>query len=242
MRLKTISTTLVISALSFTPTIAVFDLAGVGAAFAESENGNGNGNGAAKKADSVPVAVVGATSPDKLGKMNGAMHANINAVLAHIRNGQTTNGPVGLLAGLAVADYVGATAAADSAALQELAGGFDSLATALTGAGFASIETYLAAKADGTATADQIASIDPLVAAVGGLTTDGTGLSQVAPTAEEIQAAIDAATAAAAGVTAAEQAIAASWNKDGDLVALLVALRAKLSLNQAEIAAAIAGG
>lgn len=38
-----------------------------------------------------------------LGNMNGAMNANINAVLAHIRNGNY-NGPVGAVAGLAAAD------------------------------------------------------------------------------------------------------------------------------------------
>lgn len=40
--------------------------------------------------------------PSELGNMNGALNANINAVLAHIRNGNT-NGPVGHLAALAVA-------------------------------------------------------------------------------------------------------------------------------------------
>ncbi len=40
--------------------------------------------------------------PSELGNMNGAMNANINAVLAHIRNGNT-NGPIGGMALLAVA-------------------------------------------------------------------------------------------------------------------------------------------
>ena len=41
--------------------------------------------------------------PSELGNMNGALNANINAVLAHIRNGNT-NGPVGGMAALAVAN------------------------------------------------------------------------------------------------------------------------------------------
>ena len=41
--------------------------------------------------------------PSNLGNMNGALNANINAVLAHIVNGNT-NGPVGHLAALAVAN------------------------------------------------------------------------------------------------------------------------------------------
>lgn len=47
--------------------------------------------------------------PSDLGNMNGAMNASINAVLAHIRNGNT-NGPVGQMAAFAVAG----TAAADA--------------------------------------------------------------------------------------------------------------------------------
>ena len=39
--------------------------------------------------------------PSELGKMNGALNANENAILAHIRNGNMSNGPVGLMAGYA---------------------------------------------------------------------------------------------------------------------------------------------
>lgn len=41
--------------------------------------------------------------PSELGNMNGALNANMNAILAHIRNGNT-NGPIGGMAALAVAD------------------------------------------------------------------------------------------------------------------------------------------
>jgi len=64
--------------------------------------------------------------PSNLGNMNGAMNANINAVLAHIKNGNT-NGPVGMLAGLAVAN-VNAEGAQDVLDLNTL---FDDLAAAL---------------------------------------------------------------------------------------------------------------
>lgn len=50
-----------------------------------------------------------ALHPSELGNMNGALNANINAVLAHIRNGNG-NGPVGHIAALAAA-----SAAADGA-------------------------------------------------------------------------------------------------------------------------------
>lgn len=70
----------------------------------------------------------GGLHPSQLGNMNGALHANENAILAHIRNGNT-NGPVGMMAALAVANYnASATAglldgnlAQEYAALDELA-------------------------------------------------------------------------------------------------------------------------
>lgn len=178
--------------------------------------------------------------PNELGKMNGAMHANINAVLAHIRNGQTTNGPVGLLAGLAVADGAVTAAATEAENLQTAAAGFDLLDAALTDGALGTLEEYLAAKADGTLTPEQIAAIDPLIEAVGGLNPEGTALAETAPTPEEIQAALDAAAAAEADVASAEQAIGDAWNKDGDLEALLVMLREKLAPYQTEISAALA--
>ena len=43
--------------------------------------------------------------PSELGNMNGALNASENAILAHIRNGNMSNGPVGHMAALAVAGY-----------------------------------------------------------------------------------------------------------------------------------------
>lgn len=52
----------------------------------------------------------GEMHPSQLGKMNGALNANVNALIAHVKNGNT-NGPIGGMAALAVAGY-----AADGAA------------------------------------------------------------------------------------------------------------------------------
>lgn len=186
-----------------------------------------------------PVAD-GVLAPNELGKMNGAMNANINAVLAHIRNGQTTNGPVGLLAGLAIADSGAAGVVAEADELAAVAGAFDALDTGLSDAGFGSVEEYLQAKADGTLTEEEIAAIDPLVDAVGGTTEDGLALFETAPTDEEIAAAEAAAEAARQAVTDAETAIGEAWNKEGDLGTLLSLLRERLAANQAEIDATIA--
>ena len=92
--------------------------------------------------------------PSNLGNMNGALNANTNAVLAHIRNGNT-NGPVGLLAGLAVAN-------ANAEGAQEvidLAEDFETLRAALDANGYASIEEYYA-DLDGTAGIDPIQPIE----------------------------------------------------------------------------------
>lgn len=67
--------------------------------------------------------------PSELGNMNGALNANINAVLAHIRNGNT-NGPVGHLAALAIADSALATADTDALTPEELAALLDAQADA----------------------------------------------------------------------------------------------------------------
>ncbi|AZQ69435.1 hypothetical protein EF888_21160 [Silicimonas algicola] len=97
--------------------------------------------------------------PSNLGNMNGALNANTNAVLAHIRNGNT-NGPVGLLAGLAVAN-------ANAEGAQEvidLADDFAALQAALEANGYTSVEDYYA-DLDGTAGIDPITSIDEARAA-----------------------------------------------------------------------------
>ena len=182
----------------------------------------------------------GGMAPNELGKMNGALNANINAVLAHVRNGQTTKGPVGVLAGLAVADSLDAQADATVAELKGLDAGYDALEGAVSDAGYGSVEEYLKARAEGTASEDDIAAIDPLIDAVGG--TDDTGLAMAndRPTEKDIAEAEAAAAEAEQAKADAEQAIIDEWNKGGDSDALLTALRDKLAPHQAEIDAAVA--
>jgi hypothetical protein len=253
MYLKPVTALVAFSLLAFVPALPFPGLSEDGAAHA---NGNGNGNGGGNgngngggnenagengkangKAKS--EAAAGSMKPNELGKMNGALNANIKAVLAHIRNGQVTNGPIGLLAGLAVADAAVAAAVEEAAVIQEKAEAFAALEAEVEAQGFATIEDYLAAKAGGTATEEQIAALDPLVEAVGGTTSTGTALAETAPTAEEIAAAEAAVAEAEAQVAAVEAALIDAWNKDGDTDALIAALREKLAYSEAEIAAAI---
>lgn len=87
-----------------------------------------------------------AMHPSNLGKMNGALNANVNALIAHVKNGNT-NGPIGGMAALAVAGY----AAEGAAETLELDGKFAALDTALIENGYvdadgnADLEGYLAA-------------------------------------------------------------------------------------------------
>lgn len=66
-----------------------------------------------KRASAAPQAVAAAPKnrpvegqmhASELGKMNGPLHANVNALIAHVKNGNT-NGPIGGMAALAVAGY-----------------------------------------------------------------------------------------------------------------------------------------
>ena len=77
--------------------------------------------------------------PSDLGNMNGALNANINAVLAHVRNGNT-NGPVGHMALLAVADAN--VARAEETILLDTQ--FKTLDAALADGGWSNLEAYLA--------------------------------------------------------------------------------------------------
>lgn len=198
--------------------------------------------GTVKAAKAKPAKVAG-LAPNELGKMNGAMNANINAVLAHIRNGQTTQGPVGLLAGLAVADSSAMAAAGKAAELEARAAEFDALQAKVAEAGFATVEDYLQARSDGTLTEEQLAlsgEIDTMIDDLGGTDATGLQLAESRPTEEEILAARDAAAVAGQSVTDAEQAILDAWNKAGDAAALLAALRERLAPHQEVIDATVA--
>ncbi|MCB1357090.1 MAG: hypothetical protein KDK53_11540 [Maritimibacter sp.] len=194
-------------------------------------NGNGQGNGQsgnvtpAKAAAVEPETADGelALRPNQLGSMNGAMHANINAVLAHIRNGNT-NGPVGALAGLAVADHD----AAEAEGVIETAAVFETLDETLEAAGYDTLQDYLdSGETDG--------DIDAALAALGDLTEEDR------PSEDEITEAQDAIDA----LPEAEAAIFDAWNKSGEATeeekaALLDALRDRLEGDSALIDAALA--
>ena len=199
-------------------------------------NGNGQGNGQSngqsanvKPAKAVttvePEATEGelALRPNQLGSMNGAMHASLNAVAAHIRNGNT-NGPVGALAGLAVADHD----AAEAEGVIETAAVFETLDETLEAAGYDTLQDYLdSGETDG--------DIDAALAALGDLTEEDR------PSEDEITEAQDAIDA----LPEAEAAIFDAWNKSGEATeeekaALLDALRDRLEGDSALIDAALA--
>lgn len=251
MRLKGLLSGLAIAAFAAMPVLPVFDHDTGGAAHAKDGKGGGNGNaggngngGGNGKSDakgdpsaSKSTKSAGGASAD--GNMNGALKASMSAVLAHIRNGQTSNGPVGLLAGLAVADTRATEAGGTLAALQGLDRDFRTLDAGLADAGFASVEEYLMIRSSGILTEDEMAVIDPLIAAVGGTTRDGTRLAVDRPIEEDLQDAADRLADARDRVGAAEGAIAAAMNGGGDPAGLLAALRRKLAADQARISAAL---
>lgn len=117
----------------------------------------------APKVASAPQArkVKDAMHPSNLGKMNGALNANINAVLAHIKNGNT-NGPVGAMAFLAV----GKATAAEGQLVFDLQNDFLTLDEQLGLAGYDSVEAYYAAL-DGEEPIAPIPAIEEAITALG---------------------------------------------------------------------------
>ena len=112
-------------------------------------------NQASAKAASKKPAKNSEFHPSELGNMNGALNANVNAVLAHLRNGNT-NGPVGHVAVLMAAtvnaegdqlivDLENAYSVLDIAAMEfgSVQGYLDSLETAADAERIESIESYL---------------------------------------------------------------------------------------------------
>ena len=91
---------------------------------------------------------VSAFHPSELGNMNGAMNANINAVLAHIRNGNT-NGPVGHMALLAVSGASLHAAEGVVAREQAYLDAVADLDRAVAESPYGNLDDYLAAVATG---------------------------------------------------------------------------------------------
>ncbi|MBC2836057.1 hypothetical protein [Paragemmobacter straminiformis] len=290
---KKLIVVLSLSTFMLTPLAPAFHLTGVDAAFA-AKGGNGNGNGggngggnaggnagnaggngggnsaahsSSAKAAAATETTVASNGKGKgasgLGNMNGALHANVNAVLAHIRNGNT-NGPVGLLAGLLVADAGVAAAEAEAEALAAAEAAWVAYETAetnaLAGTSYTSAEQYAQVKSDYDAwlatdqsTAAPTAPDGSAFVAVEAIDTYLTTAAptETRPTAEELAAAEAAAAEAAAAVTEAEAAVLADWNKNPDAdpatispeeQALLDGLRARFTDEElAAIAAATAG-
>ncbi len=160
-----------------------------------------------------PIPVFDFMHPRNLGKLNGALNSSPQAKLAHMLNGNL-NGPVGLAAALALADYEfqnSVNARADAAALVALD------LVALTAA-FALLPS--------APTEQQLIDAQTLIAE--------SGLSEL-PTAEDIaaaQALVDQPEPTEADINDAEMALLDAY-KGGELIddqpeQLLIALRASL--------------
>jgi hypothetical protein len=168
--------------------------------------------------------------PSELGNMNAALNADMNAILAHIRNGNTS-GPVGQMAALAVASA--AAADADEILSSPDAEAYRDLQTVLEQAGYGSLQEYLDVRetAPNTAIEDALAEV--------------TTLDEVRY--EEYLAARDAQ----ADLLAAQESILAFWNKNPDAAPeiddqteqpLLDALMSRFEGYEPEISEAITEG
>lgn len=87
---------------------------------AAQSKGSGGAAGKSKK-----LVEEGTMHASALGKMNGPLHANVNALIAHVKNGNT-NGPIGGMAALAVAGYA-ATGAEEALAIADKFAALDQL-------------------------------------------------------------------------------------------------------------------
>jgi hypothetical protein len=144
--------------------------------------------------------------PSELGNMNGALNANINAVLAHIRNGNV-NGPVGGLASLAVADSALAAAkrTVNEGALADLLGTY----------GYASVQDYYD-ELEADPTMSRHADLDAAIAALGSNPELGEPYAFTPPTEDEIADATAALPELLVAQGVAEEGLLSLWNKNTD--------------------------
>ena len=170
--------------------------------------------------------------PSELGNMNGALNANINAVLAHIRNGNT-NGPVGQMAALAVAS-ARANEAFDALAPEDVAA-YGNLQDAIEKTEFDSLAEYFAAREAGEV--EEIEGIEAALAEIPEF--DETTYADYLAAREEADAIL----------SPAQESILAYWNKNPDAQPeidheleepLLDALMSRFDGYEPEIDAAIA--
>ena len=178
--------------------------------------------------------LVAGLHPSQLGNMNAAYNANMNAILAHIRNGNR-NGPIGAMAGLAVATSMSDVSAEEARANRELAEAYDAAAALLAGTefeGLTSEETVLNYLAAGDQNLPEVnAAIDDIA-----LNKGGDGL-QPYPSDEDLASGSD--------VVEAEDYVVHVWNKsdaanEEDTAALLVALTDRFAEHGTAIDEAIA--
>jgi hypothetical protein len=257
---KKFLTALGVSALVLAPLSSSFGFLGAAPAHAEKGgngggNGNGNGGGNGKgsgdsssksgtETGGKPVkeakSAKPASHPSNLGKMNGALNASMKAVLAHIKNGQTTRGPVGLFAGLAAADSILVSAAAEQAGLLADAAAFERLEKAIQDSGIAGVTdlgSYFS-QYDPSNPATQDPAIDSAVAALGGDSATSTGPTTTKPSDAELADAAAAVAAAQADVVDAEGALLDAANKDQmDGETLISSLRERVAGYEDQIAA-----
>lgn len=129
--------------------------------------------GKSKRLDTTPTETVRAAArpekefkhgmhPRELGKMNGALNANENAILAHIRNGNH-NGPVGLMAATALASHEKDIAAETLST--NLAAEYQAIDEFLEGTEYETYEDYLNAVEESEE--NRIGELDALVEAIG---------------------------------------------------------------------------
>ena len=164
----------------------------------------------------------------ELGNMNAAFNANMNAVLAHIRNGNT-NGPIGQMAALAVASAAAEEAFAELA--PEDVATYGDLQDKLEKAGFDSLAEYIAA-----GEAEKVEEIE-------------TALADPAFDQETYDKYFAAREQADAILSPAQESILAYWNKNPDTMPeidpereepLLDALMSRFEGYEEQIDAAIA--
>jgi hypothetical protein len=144
--------------------------------------------------------------PSELGNMNGALNANINAVLAHVRNGNF-EGPVGSLAALAVADAALAAAerTVNEGALADLLGIY----------GYASVQNYYD-ELEADPTMSRHADLDAAIAALGSNPELGEPYAFTPPTEDEIADATAALPELLVAQGVAEEGLLSLWNKNTD--------------------------
>lgn len=127
----------------------------------------------AARTQSAKIAKDDLMHPSNLGKMNGPLHANINAVLAHIKNGNT-NGPIGGFAAMAVAG-VNAEGAQEVLDLKQ---DFADLQAAIDASPYDTLEDYLAAR-------QGVEPIEPIQAIEDALTDLGDAEADLASALED---------------------------------------------------------